>query len=84
MGGGGETREKKGRKSGREKQRNKSKRHKKTEIGREGVKRVIIVKKKIANRKDKKAMKKGTGKRVWKGKNLHKKSEEEKQKKGKR
>jgi hypothetical protein len=62
----------------------KSKRHKKTEIGREGVKRVIIVKKKIANRKDKKAMKKGTGKRVWKGKNLHKKSEEEKQKKGKR
>lgn len=42
------------------------------------------MKKKIANRKDKKAMKKGTGKRVWKGKNLHKKSEEEKQKKGKR
>lgn len=42
------------------------------------------MKKKIANRKDKKAMKKRTGKRVWKGKNLHKKSEEEKQKKGKR
>ena len=41
------------------------------------------MKKKIANRKDKKAMKKGTGKRVWKGKNLHKRSEKEKQKKGK-
>ncbi len=43
-------------KSGRKKQGTKSKRHKKTEIGvggRKGDKRVIIVKNKIENRKDK-------------------------------
>ncbi len=42
------------------------------------------MKKKIANRKDKKSMKKRTGKRVWKGKHLHKRSEKEKKQRSKR